>query len=144
LPKVRPPADRRRYTLFETALRLKSYRYRRRIMLNPAKLIFAAGIAITAGASFADALEPRAVRVNSLTVNYSDLDLRKEDHVQVMLRRLERAAFEACGGDERPYPGYNWRPERITEVFRECRAGAVARAVATVNSENLWLAYRAE
>ena len=79
-------------------------------------------------------------RIASVRVRISDLDLRKDADVQVLLGRLEQAAFTACGGDPRLhwlYPLSSY----VAKVFRQCRRDAIATAVATIGAPKVTLAF---
>jgi UrcA family protein len=76
-------------------------------------------------------------RVASITVRLSDLDLHNDADVQVLLGRLQRAAFKACGGEPRWHPSYVLMPRHTVAVFEQCRRDAVARAVAAIGVPKL-------
>ena len=113
------------------------------MMFRPARLAATALLALSAIATAAHA-ERAPTRVNTVKVAYSDLDLRNEGDVQVMLERLERAAFDACGGKEQFHPAFKQNPQLTTKVFRECREGAMSRAIAEVDSHELATAYQSK
>lgn len=71
--------------------------------------------------------------VRSVRVSYADLDLTRQADVQILLGRIENAAYRACGGDPRRHPVYDLMPKHTAEVFKECRADAVARAVGSID-----------
>jgi len=108
-------------------------------MFRPLNFILVAGIALTASARIVHADAP--TRADSVRVDYSDLDLVRHADARVMLNRLERAAFRACGGDSRSQPAYYLMPLLINQVVRKCREDAVAKAVAAVDARELWLAF---
>jgi UrcA family protein len=110
-------------------------------MFNRYALALAATIAVAAGAEIADGAESSRVRVGSVTVAYGDLDLSSEADARVMLKRLEHAARRACGGNPQMHPAHSLMPRRVNQVYRECRAEAVARAVAHVNEPVLSVAF---
>jgi len=76
-------------------------------------------------------------RVASITVRFSDLDLRKDADVQVLLGRLQRAAYKACGGNPRFHPSYVLMPHQTAMVFHQCRRDAIARAAASIDAPKL-------
>lgn len=111
-------------------------------MFQRTKLALVAGIAVAAFTVSAGAAEaPRGYRAYSVKVTYGDLDLTREDDARVMLDRLDRAAFSVCGGNERFYAEHKTRSGRVARAVRECREDALARAVATVDSQKLWYAF---
>lgn len=42
--------------------------------------------------------------VGTVRVPYADLDLTRQADVQLLLGRIENAAYRACGGDPRQHP----------------------------------------
>jgi UrcA family protein len=78
-----------------------------------------------------------AERVASIAVPFSDLDLRNDADAQVLLGRLQRAAFKACGGSPRFHPSYSLMPRHTAAVFAQCRRDAIAKAVATIDAPKL-------
>jgi UrcA family protein len=59
-------------------------------------------------------------------IHYSDLNLSKEGDAKAMLRRIDRAAVDVCGG-QHPFGLYDGLAQ---QDFAKCRANAVATAVA--------------
>jgi UrcA family protein len=100
------------------------------------KSVLFTAVAVSVFASTACAASPveKMEFVGRVHVVYRDLDLRKESDARVLLERLERAAYRACGGNPKLYLSYRVIPDRTVEVFKECREEAVARAVAAVHS----------
>jgi UrcA family protein len=113
-------------------------------MFQRLKLAVVAGIAMTAFTMSAMAAETPRVRAYSVKVNYSDLDLTKEEDAREMLGRLERAASIVCGGNDRFSVAYKSPTGRSARFFEECREDALSRAVATVDSRELWVAFGSE
>jgi UrcA family protein len=74
------------------------------------------------------------VEVGRVAVSYGDLDLGNAADARVMLSRLQRAAYDACGGDPRWNPTYELLWVRLTADYHECRRDAVSRAVAAVDA----------
>jgi UrcA family protein len=70
-------------------------------------------------------------------VPLDDLDLRKETDARLLLSRLEKAAYRACGGNPRFHTSYEVMPERTTKVFRDCRERAITQAVDRINAPTL-------
>ena len=112
-------------------------------MFRSVKLVAIASVAILASAQFAHADAAKRTFVDSVRVSYSDLDLRTDAGARVMFSRLEKAAYDVCGGDPRWHPVYKIRPHHVKEVFRECREDALSRAVASVNERALWQVFAA-
>ena len=83
---------------------------------------------------------PEKQLVRSVRVTYTDLDLSRETDVEILLARIEQAAYRACGGNPRRHPSYDVMPNRTEEVFKECREDAVARAVGEIDAPVLALA----
>jgi UrcA family protein len=67
----------------------------------------------------------------SITVSFADLDIGHQPGAAALLRRLQTAAEQACGG--RP----DIRVLGEVAAFDKCRRAAVSRAVAQVNSPRL-------
>jgi UrcA family protein len=84
------------------------------------------------------AIQPaaQAASVNMLPserVTFADLDLDRAADAEVLIGRIKDAAFRVCGGDPRNHVAYDLMPARVELAYRECREGAVARAVATID-----------
>jgi UrcA family protein len=58
-------------------------------------------------------------------VYYSDLNIKTERDVKIMLQRIERAAKEACGG----HPTFSTYTGSLDHTFEECRGEAIQRTV---------------
>jgi UrcA family protein len=72
--------------------------------------------------------------VGTVRVAYADLDLTQETDVQLLLGRIENAAYRACGGDPRRHPSYGVMPRRTKAVFKECREDAITRAFGAMDA----------
>jgi UrcA family protein len=79
--------------------------------------------------------------VGQVPVELRDLNLHDPDAARLLLARLDRAAWQACGGDPRFNANYATRPGHIARVYRECRENAVARAVKEIGVQTLTQAY---
>jgi UrcA family protein len=88
-------------------------------------------------AAHAELVARKTKLVASEHVMYSDLDLSRAGDAQILLGRIKEAAFRVCGGDPREHVAYDLMPARIELAFRECRAAAVERAIATVDMPQL-------
>lgn len=77
---------------------------------------------------------PKKDLVTSVRVTYSDLDLTQQADVRILLGRIEKAAYRACGGNPRLHPTYSVMPGRTEAVFKECREDAIARAIGVVDA----------
>ena len=64
----------------------------------------------------------------SVSVRYGDLDISKAAGADVMLRRIDKAAVQICGGK----PDQRLLGERV--AFEKCRASTVDRSVAALNA----------
>lgn len=81
------------------------------------------------------AVPPQAKQlVGKVRVSFADLDLSRQEDARILLDRIEKAAYLACGGNPRRHPGYGLMPNRTEEVFEECRQEAVARAIRDVDA----------
>jgi len=81
-----------------------------------------------AGLAAAGTARAEPVR-HDVAVNYSDLDLSKEDGAQSMLARIARAAEEACSnGSYRRDPDWPHQAQMLKDI-RNCQEQAVADAV---------------
>lgn len=78
--------------------------------------------------------------VGTERVSYGDLDLSRETDAEILLERIKKAAYRACGGDPRRHPAYTLLSRRVEMAYRECREDAVARAVDSVDAPVLSLA----
>ena len=72
--------------------------------------------------------------VGKVLVSYGDLDLNREADVEILLGRIEKAAYRACGGNPRLHPSYTLMPHHTVAVFKECREEAIARAIGEVDA----------
>lgn len=77
---------------------------------------------------------PEKQFVKSVRVTYTDLDLSQQADVQILLDRIEKAAYRACGGNPRRHPSYSVMPNHTEAVFKECREDAIARAVGVIDA----------
>lgn len=83
----------------------------------------------------AQAWEPSPERklVKTERVTYADLDLSRQADAEVLLGRIKKAAYRACGGDPRRHPTYTVMPRRTEMVFQDCREDAIARALGSID-----------
>ena len=82
-------------------------------------------------------------RVASVRVAHADLDLTREADVGILLDRIEKAAYRACGGNPRRHWTYDAMPELTTTVFKECREDAIARTLSAIDAPALSQAHAA-
>ena len=82
------------------------------------------------------ALASAANNTRSITVGYGELDIARPAGAQVLYERIVRAATVVCDDFAQPYN--EMRTRKST-----CFKGAVANAVAKVNSEQLSAIHRA-
>lgn len=73
-------------------------------------------------------------KVRSVRVAYADLDLTRQADVEILLGRIEKAAYRACGGDPRWHPNYDVMPNYTEAAYKECREDAIARAIGAVDA----------
>jgi UrcA family protein len=64
----------------------------------------------------------------NVRVNFADLDINHPAGAEGLLKRIERAANTACGGE----PGAHFGTEML--VYQQCRTDAITRAVDRVNA----------
>jgi UrcA family protein len=110
-------------------------------MFRPITLTVIAAIGMATHVSTARAEVQKLVPIASVRVNYSDLDIQNENDARLLLERIDRAAYKACGGDPRWHPQYRQIPRRVNQTYLECRQAAVSRAVAEVDVRELWVAF---
>jgi UrcA family protein len=72
-----------------------------------------------------------------VAVRHGDLNLSNERDARIMLRRIDRAAIDACGG-QHPFGLYDGSTQ---QEFERCRADAVARTVAKLAAPMLTRIY---
>jgi UrcA family protein len=96
----------------------------------PCVIVACAGMYQTAQAT---SLSTEKKFVGSVRVSYADLDLTRQSDVDILLERIKKAAYRACGGNPRLHPTYSVMPGRTVTVFKECREDAIARAVDEVD-----------
>lgn len=97
--------------------------------------VFAAFLFLASNPTAQASSHPQAKKlVGTVRVPYADLDLTQQSHVQILLDRIEKAAYRACGGNPRRHPGYGLVPRRTEAVYKECREEAVARAVGEIDA----------
>jgi UrcA family protein len=92
-------------------------------------------LSVLAG-GFAFAQEPMVGAANTITINYSDLDLTQPDGVKALYRRVATAARQVCKEPS---------PREITRYaeFEACFDDAVTRAVEKVDAPQLTAFHRA-
>ena len=64
----------------------------------------------------------------SVFVRYRDLDISKSAGAETLLRRIDKAAVQICGGK----PDQRLLGERL--AFKKCRASTIDRSVAALNA----------
>lgn len=79
---------------------------------------------------------------SQIIVRYGDLDLRTRTGAEAMLRRLDRAADDACGGDPALMMNGDHFVQALRPEYRNCHAGALRLAVAKLGQPLVSLAYR--
>lgn len=77
---------------------------------------------------------PEKQLVRTERVTYADLDLSRQADAQILLGRIKKAAFRACGGDPRRHPAYTLLPRRTEMAFKDCREDAIARAIDSIDA----------
>ncbi|WP_129643136.1 UrcA family protein [Peristeroidobacter agariperforans] len=77
---------------------------------------------------------PEKQMVRTERVTYADLDLSRQADAQVLLGRIKKAAYRACGGDPRRHPTYTLTPRRTEMAFKDCREDAIARAIGSIDA----------
>ena len=98
------------------------------------RLIALSAAALVVSTCLATAQPGRQVIHQSVTVEYRDLDLRSDRSAQIMLKRIEHAAAEACGGNPNLNdPNAPWTMDAHRE-YLQCREEAIANAVASLNA----------
>jgi UrcA family protein len=70
-------------------------------------------------------------------VHYGDLDIVSQPGAKILLRRIEQAAVEACGGHVNFTP-YTAVPD---DAFEECRRGTIARTVKKLRAPTITRIY---
>ena len=75
--------------------------------------------------------------VGTVRVTYADLDLTRRADVEILLGRIENAAYRACGGNPRRHSSYDMTPSYTAAVFKECREDAIARAIGVIDAPAL-------
>ena len=114
-------------------------------MFRSVRLSFIAAIgALAATQGAVAAPQAKGIEVGRVTVSYRDLDLSALGDARVLLTRLQKAAFQACGGDPRLSPDYDLMGPAVERVYRECRKNAVSRAVTTVDAPLLTEVHKEE
>ena len=69
---------------------------------------------------------PTARDRTAVAVRYGDLNLDSEMGAKVLLRRLDQAARDVCGGDA-------YARGLVRHAWRDCRTDAMTKAIAQVN-----------
>jgi UrcA family protein len=113
-------------------------------MFRSATSAMLAVLAITmlghAAACKASDTQPSEVKydvIGETVVPMADLDLQKPADARVLLKRLDHAAYQACGGDPKFHASYAMTPRRVVAAFADCRAEAVRRAVDQIGNSTL-------
>jgi UrcA family protein len=97
-----------------------------------------------AGSKASDVVAASEVKydvIGKVAVKLKDLNLQTPADAQVLLERLDQAAYQACGGNPKFHSTYATTPERTLAVFRECREAAVRRAVDQIDNSTLTRSY---
>jgi UrcA family protein len=79
--------------------------------------------------------------IGKSVVRMGDLNLQKPADARALLQRLDRAAYQACGGDPKFHSSYSMTPRRVIEAFEECRTEAVRRTVEQIGHSTLTRVY---
>lgn len=77
---------------------------------------------------------PEKQLVRTERVTYADLDLSRQADARILLDRIKKAAYRACGGDPRRHPAHTLMPRRTEMAFKDCREDAVARAIDSIDA----------
>lgn len=85
-------------------------------------------------AAQAESRQEKKNLVGSVSVSYADLDLEQPADAEILVGRIKKAAYQVCGGEPWRHTNYYMMPGRVERAFKECRADAVARAIAAVES----------
>ena len=85
----------------------------------------------------ADALRSDPVIRGRSIVHYGDLDINSQPGAEILLRRIEQAAVEACGGRVN-FTTYAGVPD---DTFEECRRGTIARTVKKLRAPTIMRIY---
>jgi UrcA family protein len=80
-------------------------------------------------------------RVGRVHVSLKGLNLNNPEDARTLLTRINEAAYKACGGNPKVNTSYRSRPQKTIEVYEECRANAVKRAVDQIGAPALRRAY---
>lgn len=75
--------------------------------------------------------------IGKTIVPLGDLDLDKPADARVLLKRLDRAAYQACGGNPKFHASYSMTPRRVLDAYAECQVEAVRRAVDRIGNPTL-------
>ena len=100
-------------------------------LLGPASaaLLF---LAVNPAQAWQSSPERQLIRTERVT--YADLDLSRQADARILLGRIKKAAFRACGGDPRRHPTYTLMPRRTEMAFKDCREDAIARAIGSIDA----------
>jgi UrcA family protein len=98
--------------------------------------VVAAALAIVAAAGVASpARAELAADVPQQKVRFGDLDLSTQAGVRTLYARIRKAAENVCGPATRP------GSKIVSEAWQDCVAGAVSRAVHTIDNRSLTAYY---
>jgi UrcA family protein len=95
------------------------------------------GHAVACKASDEQIPEAKYDVIGTTVVRMGDLNLQKPADAKALLKRLDQAAYQACGGDPKFHSSYALTPQRVLRAFADCRAEAVQRAVEQIGSPTL-------
>lgn len=98
----------------------------------PRLLLALAFVPLAAGQTAA--LAGEGERIRNVGVSYSDLNLETEAGARELLRRLNAAAYKACGGDPERHSSFDLMPEVTRKTFETCRAEAIDTAVGRLDA----------
>jgi UrcA family protein len=75
--------------------------------------------------------------VGQVRVDMKGLDLQNTADARTLLKRIEKAAWRACGGNPKFASTYDGMPVKTVEVYGRCREGAVRRAIDRIGAAQL-------
>ena len=109
--------------------------------LAPAITAFTLALTMLSPVTWSKPPEAKPELVGQVRVDLKGLDLQNPADARTLLRRIEKAAYRACGGNPKFAWTYDWMPVRTVEVYERCREGAVRRAIDQIGAAQLAQTY---
>ncbi len=100
-------------------------------------LVALLGASLSVPAVTTAAVNNDKVQTESMRIEFSDLDLSREEGIKTLYQRLKSSANKVCGTKDVHVTGSRIAASKIKRQFKRCYAKALNGAVQTVNNKGL-------